>query len=291
MNVGWESVKDWLGVGLFPDSHWEEACPALFEHLQQDSSDPAPATSARPGSPGSAAHVAPALASMNWSKPKSSFSLWRFKLTAQCRLELAYLIASHVSGREGDGRQSEIQPDATTDPGAPAVGPKLQLRPHRAKPLSGWGDAVRQGDPVLCAVLLQLSGTKQNNGDKSFASLQNAMQFAAASGFLDVAQVLYGAGCSFYVCADKNDDAMPVSVIEARHSQTLYELGLPDEEALLEAAESNDVEHVRHLVKLGTSLCCADSKGRSPLTLAALCVTQVASHVCAFVLALCFCYN
>lgn len=299
VNVDWESVKEWLGVGLFPDSPWEEACPALFDVLQRDVSDAAPSASvARPGPPGSASQPdAPAFASMNWSKPKSSFSLWRFKLTAQCRLELAYIVASHVTGRVGDAmmRQSDVNHvnnAPTTNLARVPNGPKLQLKPERARPLSGWGEAVRKGDAVLCAVLLQLSRatpataaatleTRVNYDAGAFASMQSAMHFAASNSYLDVAQVLYGAGCSFYERAEKGDEnSMPASIIESRHDKTLCELGLPDEEALLEAAESNNAAEVAQLVKLGTSLCCTDAKGRSPLTLAALYVVafQMTHH-------------
>ncbi len=142
------------------------------------------------------------------------------------------------------------------------------------------------------------------------------MNHAARCGYLDVAQVLYDAGASFYTsfstnatsnsninCTttatitlsnDNNNStnssstlpppavasSFPASstpsllpaatVLENLTSCTLSELGLPDEEALLLAAEENDARQVALLARLGTDLGCRDAWGRSVLSRAAL---------------------
>ena len=314
IGIAWPRIRQWLGTGMFPDTPWDTVCPALFEMLMDDTSSsasssanaevgkpvgpPKGAVGPPKGHPGNHAGGAlGGLANLNWSKPKSTFSLWRFKLTPQCRLELALLVAGHVNNRLGNGAGHAAD---TADSSLPP----LELDDKSSRCLD-FHEAVRCGDAVMAAVLQHLielptlpsqefpaksstgksssSSTTASKQPPRFRSLNTMMDHAAQHNLLDVAHVLYGLGASFtpHAAPDVLGEYFPpVTHIENNTQHTLVELGLPDEEALIEAVEGNIVDEVALLAALGTNLNCRDARERSLFALAGLYgSTEFARHL------------
>lgn len=237
VEIPWTKIKEWLGIGDFADTGWYGVCSDLGRLiLDLDNKVTVDGATIRDMDKNvDSAKVD--FSSLNWSSPKSAFSNLPFKLNKLCRLQLAHLVVGHIKGRFEGARKTfgaELRPLN-----------KLHCVDRKVYP-SKFIEACAQGDALLVSIL--------HHAEPEEVLLNPQLMLdSARAGHLDVMHVLYGCGGNFLNTKDNGEvdrsQTHPVDILEDTFDATLLELGLPDEEFLIESAEGTHDIHAQCFCK------------------------------------------